>query len=118
MTGEITIDALLLALMKFGIIGVVLHEATKWAINIVKPYVDIKKYALTVAFVLSALTIVAFNNGILTTLGVPIETTRQTMFLFVDILLTSLVMTGGAKSVRSIAKGIQMYRESKKDTTK
>ena len=94
-----------LALMSFILIGTIISIAVSLVNLLVKPYVDIKKYSITTSFVLSVLIFTTFNVGVMESLGIPVEgKTIEPYFHFVDILVTSIIGTGGAKAFREIIK--------------
>ena len=104
---------LLTVLFSFIIIGVTLKVAVDYFNLILLPFVDLKKYSLLSAFTLSILVITAYNKGLLTTMEIPQDFSLQPYFHYVDLLITSLVMTGGAKAVNLIIKGVGEYKKSK-----
>lgn len=106
-------DELLLLLINYIIIGVLISLATSTLVEIIKPFRDYGKYSLVIAAGISALIITAYNQGILTALGVPQDFSYQPYFRFVDLFITSIVFALGAKAVHQLAQGINYYRDAK-----
>lgn len=69
-----------------------------------KPWFDFKPYSMLEAFVLSGLVIFAYNVGIFESLGIAKEVTLQPMFHYVDLFVTTLIVTGGANGVHKFIK--------------
>ena len=107
-------DNLMLLLINYFIIGLIINMSTSTLIQIIKPYVNLQKYALTVAVAISVLIITSFNMGLMTALGVPQEFTTQPYFHWVDVLVSAIVMSKGSQAIHKLIEGIEAYRNTKK----
>lgn len=107
-------DNLILLLSSYAIMGIIINMATSTSLQILKPYVTLQRYALTIALIFSAAIIATFNMGLLTALSIPQEFSSQPYFHFVDIAVSSIVMSKGAQAVHKLIEGIEAYRNGKK----
>jgi uncharacterized membrane protein YvlD (DUF360 family) len=108
-------DNLILLFTGYFIIGLVINMSTSTLVAILKPFWDIQKYSMVVAAIISAFIIVAYNQGIMTTLSVPLEISRQPMFHIVDLVVTSIIFTLGSQAVHKLIEGIEAYRKNKSE---
>lgn len=106
-------ENLVLLLANYAIIGIIINMATSTTLQIAKPYIQLQKYALTIALVYSALIISTFNMGLLTALGIPQSFTFQPYFHIIDIFASSIVMSKGSQAVHKLIEGIEAYRNKK-----
>lgn len=104
---------LVTVLMVFVIISTVIKVAVDNINMIMLPYYDIKKYSMTTAFILTFLTVMTYNTGILTVLTVPNDLTLQPYFHYIDLIITIFVLSAGAQAVHQIINGINEYKLSK-----
>lgn len=107
-------ENLILLLTSYAIMGLVINMATSTSLQILKPYINLQKYALTIAMVFSGLIITSFNMGLLTALNIPQEFSSQPYFHIVDLVVSSIVMSKGAQAVHKLIEGIEAYRNAKK----
>ena len=106
-------DNLVLLLANYAIMGLLINMGTSTMLQLLKPYIRLEKYALTIAIVFSSAIIVTFNMGLMTALSVPQEFSSQPYFHIVDLTVSSIVMSKGSQAIHKLIKGIEMYRNSK-----
>lgn len=68
----------------------------------------VQKIKLIIAFIMTMFAILAFNQGILTTLEVPIEQSYE-WFHEVDIWITIIALTGGASVIHKLQEAANKY---------
>ena len=106
-------DNLVLLLANYAIMGILINMGTSTTLQILKPYIQLQKYALTIAVIFSAAIIATFNMGLMTALSVPQEFSAQPYFHFVDIFVSSIVLSKGSQAIHKLIEGIEAYRNQK-----
>lgn len=99
---------ILIVLTVFFLLAAVVKIAVDNVVQIVKPWLDLKKYKLVIALALTAFGVFAINMGILEALAVPLEVSRS-WFHFYDLIITTLFLTGGARAIHKLDKAWKDY---------
>ncbi len=96
----------------FFLLATIIKIATDNVAELFKPFKDITKYKLVIAFVLTTTGVIGLNQGILEVLNVPLEVSRS-WFHYFDLILTSLFLTGGAQGIHKLADAWKEYKGRK-----
>ena len=103
---------IVVVLTVFVIVAAVIKICTDNIGLLIKPFYDLQRYKMIIAFFLTAPTILALNVGILGILKVPFEVSHS-WFHYVDLILTILLLMGGAKSIHKLE---EVWNERQKKT--
>ena len=105
---------MILILFVFFILATIIKIATDNITQVLKPFVDVSKYKLIIALVLTTFGVFGLNQGVLEVLNVPLEVSRS-WFHYYDLVLTSLFLTGGAQAIHKLSDAWKEYRSRRVD---
>ena len=97
----------LLLLTEFIILGAGIKVGVSFWNLMLKPFIDLKKYSLIEAFILSSLITFSYNISMYEALGINKEVSLQPMFHYVSLFVTALILRGGANGVHKFIKLIK-----------
>lgn len=96
-------ETLAIVLIGFIMIATLISIAVDNFVEVIKPFKDLTRYKLIVALVFTTFGILAYNQGILEALGVPLAVSRS-WFHWFDLIATTWALIKGAQVVHRISE--------------
>jgi len=99
-------------LLNFAMISMIITIATDNNCDLLKPYVDLTKYKLTIAFLWTVFAVVSLNIGVFKSLNL-IPSDAIFLVHYVDLAITISFLSKGAQSIHRLADMVTDYMSKK-----